>query len=265
MLQVLLISSYTSTLSLLLLILVRKKIGKVFKPSLNGLAKSSISGFINPFAYYLILFKAYSLLPAQEAQSLNWTWPLTLTIFSAIFLGQRLSLKSIGAILLAFLGVLVISTHGNLLSFHFSNPIGDLLAVGSSVLWAGYWVLNLKDERDQYEKLFWNFAFGSIFITVLFLVKQVELDVFTKAGMTSIYIGICEMGIAFVFWMKALSLSSKNSDVGILAYLTPFLSLIFIYFILGESISLSSVTGLCLIMGGILIQFVIGREKDKVF
>ena len=34
------------------------------------------SGFLNPFLYYIILFKAYSLLPAQEALSLNYTWPL---------------------------------------------------------------------------------------------------------------------------------------------------------------------------------------------
>ncbi len=33
--------------------------------------RSAFLGLVNPFLYYLILFKAYSLLPAQVAQALN--------------------------------------------------------------------------------------------------------------------------------------------------------------------------------------------------
>ena len=35
-------------------------------------------GLLNPVAYYLILFKAYTILPAQVAQPLNMIWPIVL-------------------------------------------------------------------------------------------------------------------------------------------------------------------------------------------
>ena len=68
-------------------------------------------GFLNPFLYYVVIFKAYSLLPAQEAQPINFVWPLTLVLLSIPILGQRIKLASILAILVSFPGVVVIATH----------------------------------------------------------------------------------------------------------------------------------------------------------
>jgi drug/metabolite transporter (DMT)-like permease len=49
-------------------------------------------------------------------------------------------------------------------------------------------------------------------------------------------------------------LSESTGRVSNLVYLTPFVSLLFIHTILGEKIYFTSVIGLCLIVGGILIQ-----------
>ena len=45
-------------------------------------------GAINPVLYYLVLFEAYSLLPASEAQPLNYTWAIALTFMAAVILKQ---------------------------------------------------------------------------------------------------------------------------------------------------------------------------------
>jgi hypothetical protein len=47
-------------------------------------------GFLNPFAYYFVLLQAYDLLPAQEAQPLNCTWAITLSLLSVPLLKQPL-------------------------------------------------------------------------------------------------------------------------------------------------------------------------------
>ena len=62
------------------------------------------------------------------------------------------------------------------------------------------------------------------------------------------------MGITFLFWLKAIALSENKAKTATLAYLSPFISLIFITLILGEKLFLSSITGLILIVGGILLQ-----------
>ncbi len=50
-------------------------------------------GMINPLIYYLVLFKAYDLLPASLAQPLNYSWAITLTLMAALFLGQTIRRK----------------------------------------------------------------------------------------------------------------------------------------------------------------------------
>jgi len=215
---------------------------------------SLLFGALNPFFYYIILFKAYSLLPAQEAQPLNQMWAIILPLFSIIFLKQRLQLKSVFALIVSFLGVLVIGTHGNPFSLSFSCPIGTLLAVGSAFIWALFWISNLKDTRDEISKLFLNFLFGFLYIAVL----QQILGGFQAPPMWglvgAVYIGFFEMGITFIFWMKALQLCETTAKITNIIYFIPFLSLMIITVMVGEAILWSTIIGLVLIIGGNILQ-----------
>lgn len=215
---------------------------------------SLLFGALNPFFYYIILFKAYSLLPAQEAQPLNQMWAIILPLFSMIFLKQRLQLKSVFALIVSFLGVLVIGTHGNPFSLSFSCPIGTLLAVGSAFIWALFWISNLKDTRDEISKLFLNFLFGFLYIAVL----QQILGGFQAPPMWglvgAVYIGFFEMGITFIFWMKALQLCETTAKITNIIYFIPFLSLMIITVMVGEAILWSTIIGLVLIIGGNILQ-----------
>jgi drug/metabolite transporter (DMT)-like permease len=76
-----------------------------------------------------------------------------------------------------------------------------------------------------------------------------------------IYIGIFETGISFVFWMKAMSLTSNSAKIANLIYLAPFLSLVFIHFILGEKIFITTILGLFFIISAILFQ---QTEKNQI-
>ena len=76
-------------------------------------------GLINPFAYYLVLFKAYDLLPASQAQPLNYSWAITLTLMAALFLGQKIRKQDWIACILGYLGVVVIATKGDIMALQF--------------------------------------------------------------------------------------------------------------------------------------------------
>ena len=211
-------------------------------------------GILNPFIYYIVLFKAYSLLPAQEAQPLNYTWPIMLVLLSIPLLQQKIKLKGILAIVISFIGVFIISTQGNILNFKFTNMIGVFFALSSAVVWALFWIYNVKDKRDEVAKLFLNFVFGFIYIliAIFFFSKIIFPDVSGLLGVT--YIGLFEMGITFVIWSKSFKLSKTTAKVSNLIYLVPFLSLIVIYFVVGEKILVSTIIGLIFIVTGIIIQ-----------
>lgn len=215
-------------------------------------------GFLNPFLYYVVIFKAYSLLPAQEAQPINFVWPLTLVLLSIPILGQRIKIASIVAILVSFTGVIVIATHPNrpsdILDFHFSSGPGVALALGSTIIWALFWVLNTKDRRDEAVRLFVNFLFASAYIVVLLLAAGDWRPVPWKGLAGGVYIGLFEMGITFLVWLKALRSAKTTAHVVNLIYLVPFLSLIVIALVLGETILPSTLVGLVLIVTGIVLQ-----------
>jgi drug/metabolite transporter (DMT)-like permease len=231
----------------------------------NSLSRSALNGLLNPFLYYLILLKAYTLLPAQIAQPLNYTWPIMLVLLSIIFLNQRLKWFDIIAIIISFSGVVAISFMGETtLSTDKRTLFGIILATGCSIVWAAYWILNVQDKRADLEKLLLNFAFGALFIS-LWLILGKGLPGLSKSWIPAIYVGLTEMAIAFVFWLYAMQLSENNSRIANLVFISPFLALVFIHLILKEQIYISTVLGLILIVSGIMLQqFMISRGKIRI-
>ncbi len=256
--SLLLFASVTSATVFFLYLLASGKLSLLRTFTKRDYLWSAGLGFLNPFLYYVILFKAYSLLPAQEAQPINFVWPLTLVLLSIPLLGQRIKLASILAILISFGGVIVIATHpekpADLLAFRFSNGLGVALALGSTVIWALYWVLNTKDRRDEAVRLFVNFLFACVYILVLMLLLSRFQFGNWQGLLGGMYIGLFEMGITFLVWLKALRCAKTTAHVVNLIYLVPFLSLLVIALVLGEDIRPSTIVGLVLIITGILLQ-----------
>jgi len=253
-LSLLFFASVTSTVALFVYLAATGKLKLLRTLTKRDCLFSAGLGFLNPFLYYAVLFKAYSLLPAQEAQPLNFVWPLTLVLLSVPLLGQRIGLRSIFAILISFSGVVVIGTRGDVLGFRFSNPAGTALALSTTIVWSLFWIFNTKDKRDETVRLFVNFAFASVYI-LLFALCLGKLDVPPLKGlMGAVYIGLFEMGITFLAWLKALKAAKTTAHVVNLIYLVPFLSLVMIAFVLGEKILPATLIGLVLIVTGIVTQ-----------
>jgi drug/metabolite transporter (DMT)-like permease len=254
-LPMLTIASLTSALILFVIVAATKKTYLIRITTRRELFNSAILGLINPFIYYIILLKAYQLLPAQVAQPLNMIWPIILVFLSVPVLKQKIERKSYIALFVSFVGVYFISSQGNLFKPVHSNLSGVLLAAGSSVFWAVYFILNVRDKRDEGVKLLLNFIFGSVFLIVaLIITKQWQVEISSKGVIAAAYIGLFEMGITFFFWLKALQLSSTTAKVSNLVYIAPFLSLVFVHYILHEPVYYTTPLGLVLIISGIFIQ-----------
>jgi drug/metabolite transporter (DMT)-like permease len=252
--QLLFFASIASTLVLGLLLRLQGRLRQSLHCSRRELGLSFFLGLLNPALYYLVLFKAYDLLPAQEAQPLNYTWAITLTLLSIPLLHQRVGFRDFAAILVSYAGVLVISTKGDLFGMRFAEPLGVALALGSTVIWALYWIFNTRAQRDPLAGLFLNFL-CSLPFTFVFCLAFSELRLPSLAGLLgAAYVGVFEMGVTFVLWQTALRYSENTAKVGNLIFLSPFLSLVFIHFIVGEKILPATLVGLTLIVLGQVVQ-----------
>lgn len=261
--QLIFFASAVTVLVLFVLLVFQGKTDLLFRQTKREVVSSIFLGAFNPLLYYIVLFKAYSLLPAQLAQPLNMVWPIVLALLSVPFLGQKIGKWSIAGLFISFIGVAFISSQGGWSGFQNTSLTGVLLALGTSVLWSVYWILNVRDKRDETVKLLLNFFFGLIFLTVAMLFFS---DFNVKPGpglLAAVYVGIFEVGITYVLWMKAMQLSTNNAKIGNLVFLAPFVSLIFIHFILKETIYITTFIGLVFIVTGIFTQR-LDRKKRKV-
>jgi drug/metabolite transporter (DMT)-like permease len=253
-LQLLFFASAVSLIVLTVILIVQKKLSLIKQYGWSGIRHSAILGLLNPFGYYVVLLKAYELLPAQEAVALNYIWPVTLVLLSIPILKQPITFKNVTAIIISFAGTLVVATHGQFSNIHFSSPLGVFLALSSSIIWASFWIFNVKDKRDEVVKLFLNFIFGFIYSTIGCIVFS-EIRIPDLNGILGVtYIGFFEMGITFVLWLKALQLSTTTARVTNLIYISPFMSLLFVNLVVGERIIPATIAGLSLVVAGILLQ-----------
>lgn len=261
-LELLLWANIFSLITLGLILLVQGKIANLAGMAFKDVLRQGALGILNPFLYYVLLFKAYELLPAQQAQPLNYTWAITLSLLSVPILGHRLSARELGAIMLGYTGAAVIATRGNLLSLEFSNELGVTLALASTLIWAVYWLLNTRNNNDPVITLFLNFLFALplIWLTNLWLTGLIWPSLPGLAG--AAYVGVFEMGVAFVLWLHAMKLTESTARLAGLIYLSPFLSLVLIHYLVGEEIHWSSGVGLVLIVTGTLLQQFLHVKKS---
>ncbi|PSU20186.1 DMT family transporter [Photobacterium kishitanii] len=211
-------------------------------------------GLINPLAYYLVLFKAYALLPASQAQPLNYSWAITLTLMAAIFLHQKIGRQDWIACGLGYLGVVVIATKGDLLALQFESPLGVGLALFSTLLWALYWIINTKNTADPVLGLLLGFLTSLPFSIGLSFYVGGWQTVPWQGWLAVTYVGLFEMGITFVLWLNALRLTTNTARISNLIFISPFISLLLLATIIGEQITAATIIGLLFIISGLVVQ-----------
>ena len=253
--EMLLVASCTACFFFAMVLTVQKKWRLVVSLSADRWLYFAIIGFLNPVAYYLILFKAYDLLPAQVAQPINYLWPVLLLVLLSVFARQPIPGRKYIGMFISLAGVALISLGSNYAGKERLSVYGLLLAVISALCWAVYWMVNSrqKEKTDSTVALFVSFLFGTAYMSVL--TGWTGAEAFTIEGiLAGMYIGGFEIGIPFICFGLAIRRTSNPALINQLCYLAPFLSLFFISIILGEQIVFTTYIGLCLIVSGIIFN-----------
>lgn len=251
--ELLLVAGATSVVIFAILMTVQRKWQMLMNLSFRRWMYYALLGLLNPVAYYLILFKSYSLLPAQIAQPINYMWPIFLTVMLALFAHRPIpGLKYIG-LAISLIGVTCISLGSSAAGKLEFSVAGLLLAALSAVVWASYWMIRDKDRSDSTIALFLCFLFGTVYLFAA--IPFTGAHVFSQAGILSgVYVGCFEMGLPFIAFGYAITKTTNTALVNQMCYLSPFLSLFIIAIVLGEHIVITTIVGLLLIVAGIVFN-----------
>lgn len=262
-LQLVFVAVLTSIIALGGILAWQKKLSLLKQQFLRRPAFYLVTGLINPFLYYVVLFKAYSLLPAQQALSLNYTWAVLLPLLAAPLLKQHLRKSDIVAALIAYTGVFIIATGGDISGFSFDSPLGIGLALTSTLLWCLYWIVNTKDQGDPVVSLLLSFLIGLPFIAVTLVLTDTLHSFSLKAIFAGMYVGLFEMGITFVLWLMALKTATRTANISTMVFLSPVMSIGFIAWILQETIAMATYLGLAFILSGMMLQQLWPRFTER--
>jgi drug/metabolite transporter (DMT)-like permease len=173
-------------------------------------------------------------------------------LFACIILKEKVTPKKCIAFLLSFIGVIIASGR-DILSFNSSTLIGVGLCALAAVSYGSFTALTRRWQYDEELSLMISFFSSFILAAVINLAMGKKITLGAPEILGCAWNGIFVMAIATVTWALALKMGG-TAKISNLAYLTPFISLIWTFFILKETIDPLSVLGLIVIILGIFIQ-----------
>jgi len=252
-LQILLFASFFASISLFIIVLIQEKLPIIKSYQIKDYLKFAYMGFIGVFVYYLFLYIAISYLKAQEAFVINYLWPVMIIIFAIPILGEKFTYKKLLAVIFSFFGVVIIATQGNLQQLHFEKPIGVIFAIIAAMSYGLFSVLGKKQNYDKTTSMFFYYLFTFIYTLIAILLFSFIPKIENLQILGLMWTGIFTSGGAFLLWFLALKYGD-TAKIANIAFLTPFFSLVYIYFLLHETILISSLIGLLFIFIGIFMQ-----------
>lgn len=206
--------------------------------------------------YYIFFYAGTDILPASQAFIINYLWPIMSVLFACIILREKLTVKKMIAILISFLGVVVV-VGTNIQDFDSKMLLGAIFCILGAVSYGIFTALNQKLNYNKSMSIMISYIATFIFTSLINLVNG---DIFIPTAnqiLGFMWNGIFTVAIANTLWVMALE-GGNTEKVSNLAYITPFLSLVWTALFLSEKITMNSLVGLIIIIAGILIQL-----KDK--
>ena len=223
-----------------------------------NLREGALFGLLNPLCYYLLLFEAYDRLPAQIAQPLNYTWAIVLALLAVPVLGQRLSVRTLTGVVVSYGGVVIVLSQGQFNALPGLDPTGVALALASTLVWACYWLFNARSSTRPEAFMATSFCLATPLLGAACWLGPGFPAASTETLFYGAWVGVIEMGVTFLLWQHALKLTANAGRISQLIFLSPFLSLLLISRVLGETVVASSWIGLLVIVTGLIIT---GRTR----
>lgn len=187
------------------------------------------------FTFYLIFFNTglITITSATSSVIISATPILTALLCSMLY-QEKITPTGWLAIFLAFLGVILLLFWNGV----FSIDIGVIWTLGAAIVFCLYNVLNRKLSASGYTSVE-IVTYGMLSAALMLLAFLPEtLGDLTQASLSNIIIliglGLLPSATSYLLWAKALALADKTNEVTNYMFLTPLLSAVMGFFLLGE-------------------------------
>ena len=181
------------------------------------------------------------------------TTPIFILLLAAPLLGERIRLAQWAGVAISFSGVLTIATHGDLTRLSFN--IGDLMALGSMMMWAGYTVF-LRVRRDPLntpELIVMVCALGLVYMTPWLAWEffyNMKINLSFEGALGVLYSAIGSMLLAYAGWSYVVTRLGA-ARAGVTMHLMPAMGVVLAAIFLAEYPRWFHFAGIALILTGV--------------
>jgi drug/metabolite transporter (DMT)-like permease len=210
-----------------------------------------------PFLYFIGESLGLTMISSTLAAVIIGTIPLFVPVGAFLFFKEKLSLINISGIIISFAGILIVVLNR---AFTFNaNPTGIMLlflAVFSAV---GYTLMvrKLVKRYNPYSLVTYQNILGVVMFLPLVVVFEHEslfsVDITDRALISLVCLAIFGSTLAFILYnysIKNLGASKANIFTNII----PVLTAVFSYYILNEEMTFRKVTGIAVVLAGLLLS-----------
>jgi RarD protein len=194
------------------------------------------------------------------ASNTGWiigTTPVFMALLGLIFFKERLNLIKICGILIAFFGLLLLISKGDLNRIDFISNKGDFLILASAFTWGVYSTVNKKISLSYPPMM--TILFLSIMMVIIispFILNEATISsiksLSLKGWSSILFLGILCSGVAYVLWAQSLK-EMESAKAGAFLYFEPFVTIAAAWFLLSERITLLMILSGLIITGGVVL------------
>jgi len=207
----------------------------------------------------VLFMVANKLTSAANAIVLQYTSPLFIIILSLIVFKQRPKKRDIFAVIGVGFGIGLFFFE----QFKGGSMVGDLLALGSGLTFAGVFFANKLPGASPMDATFMGNALGILFIPYLFIDKQFQSHLTLWPILTIIVMGIFQQGFGYIFFTKGIKHTSATSS-SIIATIEPILNPLWVFLVIGELPSPMALVGGVIVLGTVMVyNTIVTRDNFK--
>ncbi len=180
--------------------------------------------------------------------------PVFIALLDHFYLKERITLKRVFGITLAFLGVILVIRPVEW-SLNPMRIIGDLLSLGAALSWAFYSVVGRRvlSNYGADKVTMFSIIFGTLFLLPsTFVLERPVLPSSAWIWFLLLVLSLFSSGLAYLFWIKALEAVSPT-EAGVFLFFLPIVSVSIANFVLLESLDIFFAIGALLVMMGVVI------------
>jgi drug/metabolite transporter (DMT)-like permease len=255
-------------LVIVLFIFLTGKSRTLFKMQWRDVLLSAGIGIPCFFFFQILTFSALSRIPASVNAFLINTSVIFISLLASIVLKERLPLIRIAAIVIAFVGVVFVVFNSGFGRGESIDLIGCLFSILAAMSFALYSVFGKKlvERNDPINVVAIAIMSGLILLSVFTLLTTGYgslLDIRPKTWLLTIILGATMIGLAYPMWFLSLR-KLPLSHISIFVYITPIFAVMLSFLILHEVFGWRFWIGGVLILGGIIITGIYGKDGRPV-